>query len=141
MLSVTETLWNNLFFLRSFVLPWRMLVPLAFITAFIGAIITKKWNKKLLTVFCLFIIISTILNWGNRKMVPLDPNAYLNHWSLYTEYFMPNNNLYLSRYNARISNSPKLILNRPSAHLEILSGKGEVKETKRTQHILRTMFL
>lgn len=133
MLSFTKIIWDNIFFLRSFVLPWRMLVPIAFITSYLGASITSYLGKKTATIFCIFIIFSTILNWGNRKMVPIDPQAYEKHWSLYTEYFEPSNFLYSSRYKQRVGEIPKLVLNRPISHLEIIEGTGSIKETTRTQ--------
>lgn len=76
---------------------------------------------------------STILNWGNRKMVPEDTNAFATHWSMYSEYYEPNNPIYEARYKSRAPNIPTLVLHRPPAHLEVLSGKGEVKEIARTQ--------
>lgn len=133
MQSFTKVLWDNIFFLRSFVLPWRMLVPIAFTTAFLGAIIVQYVPRKIVIVFCGFIVLSTILNWGNRTMVSLDPNAYATHWSLYTEYFDARDPVYLKRYHDRVNEIPNLVLQTPSSHLEILSGKGKIRETKRTQ--------
>lgn len=134
MLSFTKPLWDNIIFLRSFVLPWRMLVPISFAIAFLGGIVTKNWSKTILIVFCFFVIGSTILNWGNRKMIPLDPNSYNAHWSLYTEYFEPNNPIYLARFNQRNAREDLLVLQRPSSSLQILSGKAEIKQLARTQN-------
>ncbi len=133
MLSLTKPLWDTIFLLRSFVLPWRMLVPITFATAFLGAIVTKDWGRKFLVIFCIIVILLTILNWGNRKMVPLEPHAFYTHWSLYSEYYEPGNPIYVSRYKNRVNKIPNLVLHKPVTHLEILSGKGEVKEIKRTQ--------
>jgi hypothetical protein len=132
MLSFTKPLWNNIFFLRSFVLPWRMLVPISFTIGFLGAFVVKTWNKKIIIIFCLFIILSTILNWGNRKMIPMSPNAYNSQWVLYTEYYNSNNPIYLLRYNALVTKMPQLVTYR-LPHIEILSGNGQIKELSRTQ--------
>ena len=72
----------------------------------------------------------TILNWGNRKMVPFDPNSYYRITVLYSEYVQPNNPLYLARFKKWNEFAP---LARQKTNLEILSGKGLVKEIKRTQ--------
>ncbi len=128
MLSFTKPLWDNIFFLRTFVIPWRMLVPIAFVTSFLGALITKTWKNTSLTILCIFIVLSTILNWGNRKMIPFNQqHEYNQHWSLYTEYFEPNDTMYLHRYNSRVDQIPQLVLQRPKTFLEILSGNGQVK--------------
>ena len=67
-------------------------------------------------------------------MVPLDKNAYYTYGaSVYSEYFEPNNPVYLLRYKTRINEIDKLLKERPTSHLEILSGKGEIKEISRTQ--------
>lgn len=133
MLSITKPLWNQVFFLRSFVLPWRMLVPIAFITASLGALITKRWSNTWLTILCISIVGITILNWGNRKMIPIDTNAYNTHWSLYTQYFDPKNPMYTMRYNDQIRKVPQLVLNRPKANLEVLRGNATILSLSRTQ--------
>jgi len=131
--SFTSIIWNNFYFLKSFQASGRLLVEIAFVLAFLGGIILKRWNKLALTFFCVFVIISTILNWQYRKMVPLDKNAYYRYGaSVYSEYFEPNNPVYLLRYKTRI-NKIDLLKERPTSHLEILSGKGEIKEISRTQ--------
>jgi len=107
---------------------------MALITSVIAGVTAKSINNtKIVYVICFFAAISTILNWGNRKMVPEDSNAFTHHVSMYSEYYEPDNPIYQQRYRNRINNVPDLVAHRPSAHLELLSGKGEVKETARTQ--------
>jgi hypothetical protein len=98
MQGFTKPIWENVFFLKSFIIPWRMLTPVAFAIAFLGGAITRKWNNKLLIIFCVITVMITILNWGNRKMVPFDPNSYYRITVLYSEYVQPNNPLYLARF-------------------------------------------
>src|SRR5438552_1420801 len=50
---ITKPIWDNFFLLRSFGVPWRMLVPISFATAVIGALVTKYCSKKLVIFFCL----------------------------------------------------------------------------------------
>jgi hypothetical protein len=132
MLSFTKPLWNSIIFLKAFILPWRLLVPISFFLAFLGGIVTRNWKKPALIIFSCFIIGSTILNWANRSMSNLPPDAYYTQVSMYTEYFEPNNPIYLARYNQRLPQIDKLVLQRSITPLQILSGNGAVKETKRT---------
>jgi hypothetical protein len=135
--SFTSTIWNNFYFLRSFQASGRLFAEIAFILAFLGGIALKKWNKLGLAFFCTFVVVSTILNWQNRKMVPFDSNAYYNTYSygttVYSEYFDPNNPVYALRHNARICQIDKLLHEKPTSHLKILSGKGEIREISRSQ--------
>ncbi len=136
MQSFTKIIWNNIFLLKSFILPWRMLVPIAFATAYIGAITTKNWNKKALLIFSILIIGSTILNWGNRKMVPLNPQAYYDPGFWYSEYYEPNNPDYLKIYEKKsklIFSNPTYKLKNAQKPIDVLEGKVEIIETGRTQ--------
>jgi hypothetical protein len=131
--KISQPLWNILPLFRTFILPWRLLIPMAFITSAIAAIIAKNTkNKKIIYMICFLTAMSTILNWGNRRMVPEDTNAFAKHVSMYTEYYEPNNPVYQAQFDQRQPKTDTLVLHRPSAHLEILSGSGQVKEISRT---------
>jgi hypothetical protein len=136
MLSFTKVVWDNVFLLKSFILPWRMLVPIAFATSYIGAIVTKQWHKKGLIIFSVFIIGSTILNWGNRMMVPFDPQSYYDPSIWYSEYFDPNNPEYFKIYQQE---SKIVILNpdyKKKNNLKpmiALRGDAQIKQLTRTQ--------
>ena len=133
-LPQSKFIWHFLNFMGGFQFSWRLLIIVAFITSASAGLVTTKIKKnEIIIALCVFAILYSILNWGNRKMVPIDPNAYYHHWTLYTEYFEPNNSLYLSRYNQSVREIPKLVLNRPASHLEIIQGTGEIKETVRSQ--------
>lgn len=133
MQSFTKFIWDNVFFLRTFQFPWRLLVPIAFITAYLGAITVKKWKNTTILVLVVLTILLTILNWGNRKMVPMDPEAYNKHVSIYLEYYEANNPIYEQRVTEKIGRLNELISPRPSSHLQLLEGEAEVKEISRTQ--------
>lgn len=133
-LPQSKFIWSSLGFMENFQFSWRLLIIVSFITSTAAGLVATKIKKnEIIIALCAFAILSTILNWGNRKMVPLDPQAYDKHWSLYTEYFEPNDPLYLFRYNKRVQKIPQLVLNRHKSHLEIIQGIGNIKETKRTQ--------
>ncbi len=131
--SFSKPVWLHTPLLSTFILPWRLLVPIALITAFIGGIVVKNYkNKTFIIILCLATILSTILNWGNRKTIPEDPNAYNTHWSLYTEYFEPNNTFYENQHASRVKLIPDLVLDRAPTNIGVLSGEAEIKELTRT---------
>jgi hypothetical protein len=75
---------------------------------------------------------STILNWGNRKMVPENVDGYKNEWVLYSEYYIPGNPMYQKRYEDRVNLQTTLVLARDKYPLDVLSGKAVFVQTGRT---------
>lgn len=131
--KISSPIWVHTPLLNTFILPWRLLVPIAFITSFLAGILIKFFSKKSFIIFlCIATIGSTILNWGNRKVVPENQNAYNTHSSLYTEYFDKSKSIYLKRYNERSKIADQLILNRPKVPLETVTGNIYFKQLKRT---------
>ncbi|MDZ4228480.1 MAG: 6-pyruvoyl-tetrahydropterin synthase-related protein, partial [Candidatus Levybacteria bacterium] len=113
----------------------RLLLPMALCTSVLAgylAIYFSETRKKNIFIYLLIIITIgyTILNWGHRKVIPEINDTVLRKsvWiSTVTEgttaYFLNNrwadiNNFWFSKI--------------PNDHLEIVQGKGAVKETKRT---------
>jgi hypothetical protein len=134
MLKISEPIWYAVPYLSSFVIVWRLLVPISFITSIIAVVILQKFNSKsLIIAVCLITIFSTILNWGNRKMIPEDPNAYTTHWSLYTEYVDPNYiNQYSQIYKTKHFLIPNLVLNRSQLPIQATKGSITYKQILRT---------
>jgi len=133
MLNVSQPVLSLLPLLGSFVLIWRLLVPIAFLTGFIAAIITTHYKNKYFIFFlCFFTVMSTILNWGNRKMVPENVDGYKNEWVLYSEYYIPGNPIYQKRYDDRVNLQTTLVLVRDKFPLDVLSGKAVFMQTART---------
>ena len=132
MLNFTKPLWEKVFFLKSFIIPWRMLTPIAFATAFIGAIVTRKCSNKLLIIFCIVTVMITVLNWGNRKMVPLTQTLITKLQfciqNMLNLVILCMDNVLTSGRNRKI----QIVFSAPKANLEIISGKGVVKEISRT---------
>jgi len=133
LLKISKPFWNYVPFLKSSVLPWRVLMPISFITSYLSAIVVKNIKSKLCILFiCIFVVASTILNWGNRKMIPEDPNAYNTHWSLYSEHYEQNDPLLRQNYINNIALASSLVLKRPLFPLEIIKGNGLYKQLERT---------
>lgn len=79
MLPISSQLWEFPF-LKLVPNPWRVLAIISVITSVLGGYFTYlllngrniSRNRFLITLICLFVIFSTILNWGNRKTVLLN---------------------------------------------------------------------
>jgi hypothetical protein len=115
---------------------WRLLIPIAFITSAIAAIVaTKLKNNLLLGLICFLVITSTILNWGNRKMVSPPINPFFNEVENYTEYVEPGNPIDLQRYisHARVKSSivtSSIAFKKP---IVFIKGGGKYTQLQRTQ--------
>jgi hypothetical protein len=137
LLPFTKPLWNSIFFLRTYILPWRMLVPISFLLAFLGAIVVKNWKHSSIAVFSFIIVFSTTLNWGNRNMAQFPADAYARQFTLYTEYIeSPTNTLYLKRFKDEIGklvSDQNYIQGRRTANMTFLTGKGTITQLQRTQ--------
>lgn len=128
-LPQSQNIWKTFSYMNNFQFSWRLLIVVAFISSTIaGFIITKIINKKIIVLLCIFVILSTILNWGNRKMVAEDKTAYRYEWELYTEYCDGCN---LRDYNRRFGGNLPFFVKQsavqyPQNPLEIIRGDGNV---------------
>lgn len=110
----------------------RLMLPIAFITSVCSSIFylnfKNKLNKKIFIILVLVTIGYTVLNWGHRTLINLDdsfliknvPYSTINEGT--TAYFLNNkwadvNHFWFDKI--------------PQNHLEIISGKGIVKEISR----------
>lgn len=133
LLSISKPIWFTIPFLKSYVIAYRMLVPIAFATSLIAGMVIKiSSNKTFIFLLCFFTILSTILNWGNRKMIPEDPNAYNIQWSLYTEYAEAPDPFYSRIYDKKQKQIPNLVLQRPTSPLEAINGDKKYRQISRT---------
>ncbi len=136
---------SSFFIWKFFPLFWmfpptgRLLLPIAFITSIIAGYFVLNFlnnrTRKFIYIFLIITIVYTILNWGHRSVISqiTDNDLRKNVWSsTKTEgrvaYFL--NNKWADYDNFWFSEIPK-------NHLEIIQGKGEVKEIFRnsTKHI------
>jgi len=133
MTQYSDALWKTVPFINNFALAWRLLVPITFITSTVAALVvlTIK-NKPFIVTLCVITIFSTILNWGNRKMVPIDPNSFSTHWSLYTEYYEKGNPFYEKIYQQKSHLAPTFVLDRPKEPLEVLEGDATLRQIERS---------
>ncbi len=108
----------------------RLLLPIAFITSVLAGYFVLNFSnsktKKIIYIFLAITIFSTILNWGHRTVISdvTDHDLRKNVWSsTMTEgrvaYFL--NNKWADHDNFWFSQIPQ-------SHLEIIEGRGEIKE-------------
>lgn len=128
-LPVSKKIWETFSYLNNFQFAWRLLAPIAFILSAIAAIVTKKINKKIVVVICVFAIFSTILNWGNRKIVPEQKVNRAGYETLYTEYYNPSDPIYKNIY----PNLNHIVLKDiPKLPIETIKGEAEIKQIYRS---------
>ncbi len=71
MQSFSKFFWDVLPFLKNIQFTSRLLSIEAFFTAILAGIVVWKINKKTFTIIiCVLVISTTVLNWGNRRVIP-----------------------------------------------------------------------
>ncbi len=127
-LSESKKIWETFSYLNNFQFAWRLLVPIAFILAAISAIVSTKLSNKIILIICLITIFSTILNWGNRKMVPEQKENRAGYETLYTEFYDPSDSIY-KKYYPNLNNI--VLKDIPKLPIETIKGKAEIKQIYR----------
>jgi len=76
-LPISEPIWNLFPIIKNLQFSYRLLLPIALLTSFLAGLgISKVKNNKLVAIFLALAIFTTILNWGNRRNVPEQKDAY-----------------------------------------------------------------
>jgi uncharacterized membrane protein len=123
MQEVTRPIWNLTPLLKSFQFTWRLMIEVSLITSLIAALVAKIIPKKLVYILCFLTIMYTILNWGNRKMVPFLTDTQIRSQPLFSE--RPG---IVDLTTPNTVNRDQVWIGKfPSSPIEILSGKGEIK--------------
>jgi hypothetical protein len=129
MLPIASPLWTSVPFLKSFQFSYRLLGVNIFSLAVIAAIVLNNIKKKwLITLICLLAVFSTILNWGNRGMLPNVTDDYLSKQLPYTA----TNGAGLGQAAPIWTDYKNAFAKKiPSSHLEIMKGEGSITEQRR----------
>lgn len=134
MLSVSDFIWKNVPILDTFMMVWRLLVPIAFITSAIAGFVFYNWrNKYVIVIICFLAIVYTIPNWANRKMVPLSTEPFRHEFEFYSEYYDKNNPLLVENRKIKDPIKGQIVLAPPKERLLFLNGKGKHSILKRSQ--------
>lgn len=129
MLSISKSVWKLFPILLRFQFAYRMLVLIAFIGAIIAGVVVKKIrNKRFLLIICLFTILYTFFNWGNRRTIPEIKDATLR----YDLPIVTKNEEGLMPAVPKWINPSKPWSDSPKQHLQILKGVGNIREIERS---------
>src|SRR3989344_1149100 len=134
--SISRPIWQQITLLHTFIVVWRLLVPIAFVTAAIAGIVSREIKNPTVTIIiCYLVIVLTIPNWANRKMVPPSQTPFLREVEIYTEYFEKGNSIF---EESRIKREPKkmeIALHPPTKHIEFLKGEGQFVQLTQKQRL------
>lgn len=126
----SEFIWNILPIYKNLQFSFRLLILVSFLSSAIAVLVSTKINKKIVYIFCMFAIITTILNWGNRKNIPVQTDKYIisgiPEATLNGEGGDPASPIWTI-------NDPRKVweMKKPINHLEIISGEAKSKEIDR----------
>lgn len=125
MIAQSRFIWEAITTLQKFQFPWRFLSVTVFTTALIGGLVSFVIpKKKQLIVFCLLLI---VLFWFNKGY--WRANGYLyKPESFFTSVYYGTTD---TGESAPIW-SVRFMEKEPKGHMEIIEGKGEVREVRRT---------
>ena len=125
--SFSNPIWMTVPLLNSFQFSYRLLLLTAFFMSIItGIVIANIPNKFLLISLCLFAVSTTMLNWGNRRMLPLLTDSAI-------LYNLPQDMTKVGPGVTIWADSDKFnISQRIVPHIETLQGKANVSEVSRT---------
>jgi hypothetical protein len=129
MLQHSQIIWDILGPFKNFQFTYRLHGILMFIIAIIAAIVVKQIRAQWFIVFfCLLVIFSTILNWGNRKNLPEVTDQVLQKQIPSVAYYGGGINQGITIWSDRKQPYAKFSA---AKHLEIIKGEGIIKEIER----------
>lgn len=130
MQEFSKPLWETIPLIKYSQNTFRFLMLLSLFTSIIAGIISQHIkNSYVFVIICILVIISSALNWGNRRVIPtINSDAYFEQSA---QSFQSLNNKH--DYDLPIwANSKKLELSKPPlAHAQILTGIGSLREVFR----------
>lgn len=125
MLPISNFIWQKIILLQNFQFPWRFLAVTVFATSVLGAIVAGQIPQKFRIWLTIFMII--LLLFLSRDY--MKPKSYL---------YKPES-FYAGIYNSTTDTgesspiwSVRFMERQPKFHLEIIEGKADIQELKRT---------
>ena len=123
MTKYSEFLWTHIPLIKYSQNSYRLLVLLVFFASLAGGAISQKLRSWLILGLCLLAILSTILNWGNRRAIAeISDDSYF-------KYILSTHETGAT-YDFPIWVDPEVTPYKIAKHtrIQIISGKGDVKE-------------
>ena len=136
MLEPSRFIWQSVPFLNSFLIVWRLLIPIAFITSTIAAfLVTRIKNNFILIIIGFIVVTSTLLNWGNRKMVLPSVKPLTIEVENYTEYVDPGsiNSYQKFVFHDKIKSQIVALSSAYKTPIEFISGSGSYIKLGKTE--------
>lgn len=126
----TKPLWLILPIFKNLEFAYRILILAPLITGTLAAILVKRINKQWLTILiCTLAIITTILNWGQRRVIPEITDVNLKNNLPYVTNEIEGGTAAVPRW---VNPEKPWMGTIPKKHIEVLSGKGTFVETFRS---------
>lgn len=126
MLSISKPIWEISPLLDGFQFSFRLSLFCAFFSSFIaGVVLVKIKNKHILSFIICVTVLITILNWGNRRVIPEINDKVLKQSLLIDQ---PPVGLGSSIW----ADADKLRLSERNENLSLISGNAEILELPRT---------
>lgn len=126
-------IWKAFPILNTAQFSTRLLLLLSFTIAMLSGYFATRYKKYTFVIYVIasFTIFSTILNWGHRRVIPEITDTTL-------IYNLPKSTSQGEGYCCMAQPkwtlpNPSWVSYKPSSHIEILLGNGEIKQLKRTQ--------
>ncbi|MBF8250053.1 MAG: hypothetical protein HW400_654 [Candidatus Levybacteria bacterium] len=124
--SISSPIWRIVPLLNGFQFSYRLLLLISFFVSIIAGIVIKNVpNKMFIIILCSIAVLTTILNWGNRKMLPLVTDSIILHG-------LSNNITKIGTGTTIWVNSDNFTVNNSIPHMIVLKGKADISETSRT---------
>jgi hypothetical protein len=139
-LEISTPIWSAVATLRKMQFPYRILTVLIFLSSALSAFVLEKINKESLYRFLIILaVLSSILNWGNRRNMPETTDKEL----------IPNLPYSTASYAGVKLAMPSWIYGKehwmkrvPENHIEAISGNLEIlsedRKIKKHEYLVRT---
>jgi len=130
MQEVSKPIWNFIPLINKFQFSYRLLLFMSFFSAIIAGIIATvlikyKKTRIILIALCFFAISTTLLNWGHRRLIPTINDSYL------IRELTSSSPIFEVTIPKWADFAHLEIEGRSTTHIDILSGRAEIKETFR----------
>lgn len=138
-LPLSSFVWKTFPILNTVQFSYRILLPITFVTSLLAGLILKNTKNNILVTIIVFVTVtSSILNWGQRTMISTMNDATLR--LLLPQATIAGEGLVQASSKWWPSETQLWMSEKPKQPLEIISGKGIVKNTFRNsvrhEHIL-----
>lgn len=129
-LEVSRPLWEVIPFIKNFSITYRFSFLLLFFATAISTIVVKNFKSTYLTVaICIVVILSTILNWGHRRVIPEIQDDALIRNVPYSTAEGEGGPAAMPRWVDKNEMYMNVV---PDSHIEVIEGSATIRDVRRT---------